>query len=60
MQVRYIGLFDEVIVPEVSTTETVKRGASIDVDDPLASRLLAQDSNWEGVPATKPAKGKEE
>ncbi len=60
MQVRYIGLFDEVIVPEVSTTETVKRGASIDVDDELASRLLAQNGNWEAVPATKQAKGKED
>ena len=60
MQVRYVGLFDEVIVPEVSTTETVKRGASIDVDDALASRLLAQAGNWEAVPVTKPAKAKEE
>lgn len=60
MQVRYIGLFDEVIVPEVSTTETVKRGTAIEVGDALASRLLAQDSNWEAVPATKPAKGKED
>ena len=60
MQVRYVGLFDEIIIPEVSTTETVKRGAAIDVDDALASRLLTQDSNWEAVPATKPAKGKED
>jgi len=60
MQMRYVGLFDEVIVPEVSTTETVKRGASIDVEDALASRLLAQNGNWEAVSATKPAKGKEE
>ena len=60
MQMRYVGLFDEVIVPEVSTTETVKRGASIDVEDALASRLLAQHSNWEAVPVAKPAKAKEE
>ena len=60
MQVRYMGIFDEVIVPEVSAAETVKRGASIDVEDALASRLLAQNGNWEAVSATKPAKGKEE
>jgi len=60
MQMRYVGLFDEVIVPEVSTTETVKRGTPVKVDDALAARLLAQDSNWEAVPPTKPAKGKEE
>jgi hypothetical protein len=60
MQVRYVGMFDEVIVPEVSTSETVKRGAAIDIDDALASRLLAQDGNWEAVPPTKPAKAKED
>jgi hypothetical protein len=38
----------------------VKRGASIGVDDALASRLLAQDGNWEALPMTKPAKAKEE
>lgn len=59
MQVRYIGLFDEVIVPEVSTTETVKRGEPVEVDDLVGERLLAQRGNWEAVPATKPAKGKE-
>jgi hypothetical protein len=56
MQVRYVGMFEEVIVPEVSTTETVKRGASIEVDDGLASRLLAQAGNWEAVPAAKSSK----
>jgi hypothetical protein len=60
MQVRYIGLFDEVIVPEVSTTETVKRGEPVEVDDLVGDRLLAQHSNWEAVPVAKPAKGKEE
>lgn len=59
MQVRYIGLFDEVIVPEVSTSETVKRGEPVEVDDPVAERLLAQARNWEAVPAVKPSKGKE-
>lgn len=59
MQVRYIGLFDEVIVPEVSATETVKRGAAVEVDEALAERLLAQAGNWEAVPEAKPAKGKE-
>jgi len=59
MQVRYVGLFDEVIVPEVSATETVKRGAAVDVDEALAARLLAQRDNWEAVPEAKPAKGKE-
>ena len=60
MQVRYVGMFDEVIVPEVSAAETVKRGTAVEVDDALAARLLAQDGNWEAVSATKPAKGKEE
>ena len=59
MQVRYIGLFDEVIVPEVSATETVKRGAAVDVDDTVGERLLAQAGNWEAVPEPKPSKGKE-
>ena len=59
MQVRYIGLFDEVIVPEVSATETVKRGAAVDVDEAVAARLLAQRDNWEAVPEPKPSKGKE-
>ena len=59
MQVRYIGLFDEVIVPEVSTTETVNRGTAVEVDEALAERLLAQAGNWDAVPAAKPLKGKE-
>ncbi len=59
MQVRYVGLFDEVIVPEVSAFETVKRGEPVDVEDTVAERLLAQRGNWEAVPAPKPAKGKE-
>jgi hypothetical protein len=42
MQVRYVGMFEEVIVPEVSTTETVKRATPVEVDDALAARLLAQ------------------
>lgn len=60
MQVRYIGPFEEVIVPEVSTTETVKRGAAVEVEDTLAERLLAQRGNWEALPAAKPGKAKEE
>lgn len=59
MQVRYIGQFDEVIVPEVSTSETVKRGEPVKVDDPVAERLLDQAGNWEAVPEPKPSKGKE-
>ena len=59
MQVRYVGLFDEVIVPEASTTESVKRGDAINVGEALVARLLAQRANWEAVPAAKPAKGKE-
>jgi hypothetical protein len=59
MQVRYIGLFDEVIVPEVSTSESVKRGEPVEVDDAVAERLLAQHDNWEAVPAAKAAKGRE-
>jgi hypothetical protein len=59
MQVRYVGLFDEVIVPEVSASETVKRGEPVEVDDMVGERLLAQRGNWEAVPAAKPAKGKE-
>ncbi|GAB4333683.1 MAG: hypothetical protein Kow0010_20340 [Dehalococcoidia bacterium] len=59
MQVRYVGMFDEVIVPEVSASETVKRGEPVEVDDMVGERLLAQRGNWEAVPAAKPAKGKE-
>ena len=60
MQVRYVGLFGEVIVPEVSATETVKRGAAVEVEDTLAERLLAQRGNWEAVPPARRAKGKED
>ena len=59
MQMRYVGLFDEVIVPEVSTTETVRRGQPVEVDDLVGESLLAQRANWEAVPAAKPAKGRE-
>ena len=59
MQVRYIGLFDEVIVPEVSTAETVKRGEPVEVQSAVGERLLAQTGNWEAVPEPKPSKGKE-
>jgi hypothetical protein len=59
MQVRYVGLFDEVIVPEVSAIETVKRGEPVEVQDAVGERLLAQAGNWEAVPEPKPAKGKE-
>jgi hypothetical protein len=60
MQVRYVGMFDEVIVPEVSTVDVVKRGEAVEADEALAARLLAQRENWEAVPTPKPAKGKEE
>ena len=51
MQVRYTGMFDEVMVPEVSLSATVKRGEPIEADETLAQRLLAQ-PDWEAV-ATK-------
>ena len=59
MQVRYTGMFDEVMVPEVSRTRTVKRGEPIEVDDALAARLLAQ-PDWEALPVVSPAKGRGE
>ena len=37
MQVRYTGLFDEVIVPEVSASETVKRGEAIEVQSAVGT-----------------------
>ena len=60
MHVRYIGLFDEIIVPEVSITETVRRSEPVEVADTVGERLLAQRGNWEAVPVAKPAKAKEE
>lgn len=48
MQVRYTGMFDELMVPEVSLASTVKRGEPVEVDDVLAQRLLTQ-PDWEAV-----------
>lgn len=59
MQVRYVGPFEAVIVPEVSLAGAVRRDEPLEVDAALAERLLAQQGTWEAVPAEKPAKGKE-
>ncbi|MGE5501671.1 MAG: hypothetical protein ACM3W4_07080 [Ignavibacteriales bacterium] len=59
MQVRYVGMFDEVIVPEVSRAGAIRRGDPVEVAASVGERLLVQRESWEAVPVEKPAKGRE-
>lgn len=56
MQVKYIGVFEAVLVPELGPN-AVRNGDVIEVDDDLGARLLAQRANWQRVSAS--GKGKE-
>ena len=56
MQVKYIGMFDEVLAPAVSASPIAK-GEAIDVDDALGASLLEQADNWAAVVSpSKPAR----
>jgi hypothetical protein len=46
MKVVYHGIFDEVLVPDISATP-IKRGTPIDVPDDVGKRLLEQEENWQ-------------
>ena len=69
MRLQYIGMFDEVEVPEFVDPATgysklVKRGESVEIPDALAERLLDQPANWRRsaggpVPAYNPDAGAE-
>lgn len=52
MQVTYDGAHDAVNV--LALNRTVRRGESIEVDEPLGEQLVAQ--GWKPVPTPKPAK----
>jgi len=46
MQFEYIGMFDEVLVPELSYAP-IKRGVAVEVRDAdVAERLRLQPENW--------------
>lgn len=56
-QVRYIGIFDEVVVTRPGgVTQRVAQGETIDVPEDLADSLCDQTDNWEPVAASKTAK----
>lgn len=54
-QVRYVGPYDEVTVPDAGVT--VKRGETVEVDGDVAKSLTAQ-SVWEAVAERKSGDGK--
>ena len=51
MEIQYIGMFDEVIVPDLVDERgypkpPIARGVAVEVPDDLAKRLLQQTDNW--------------
>lgn len=54
MRVRYIGVHDEVLAPDVRW-EPIGRGEVIEVEAELGARLLAQGANWEEAGAKRRA-----
>lgn len=56
--VRYVGLFDEVVLDGGGVAITAPRGQAVEVAAALAKRLLEQPSNWE--PAEWPATADDE
>lgn len=44
MKVRYVGMFAEVEIAD--TGQMVAQGETVEVDDDLGERLLAQETNW--------------
>jgi len=55
MRIQYVGMFDEVIVPELldehGYPRSVRQGETVDVPAELAARLLEQEDNWRKAPA---------
>lgn len=55
---RYIGIHDAVVIRELEDLEgvnpEVKWGATIDVEDELAERMLQQPVNWQLAGKRKP------
>lgn len=59
MKVRYIGMFDAVLAPEVADAGgglEIKRGEVVEVPDELGERLLAQATEWERVKSPRAAR----
>jgi hypothetical protein len=56
MQIRYVGPFDVVEVPDLGRDD-IKQGDTVDVPDELGERLLEQTDNWQPVKAPKPKPG---
>lgn len=55
VKVTYIGPIDEVTLAEYPLAGTIARGATVDVPEELAARLLAQAGTWRAGPkAPKP------
>lgn len=47
MKVVYVGVFDEVFVPDLGPGgRVVKRGEAVEVGDELGAGLLRQEANW--------------
>jgi hypothetical protein len=53
MQLIYSGAHPEVVVDELDSDQVIVRGEAVDVPDPLAVRLLEQDT-WARAVAVKP------
>lgn len=55
MRIQYIGMFDEVLVPEWEDAngypQRARAGQTVDVPEELAVRLLEQTENWAKPPA---------
>lgn len=54
MKVEYIGMFDEVVVPEwlderTGYPKTARKGEPVEVPDALGARLCEQEANWRAV-----------
>lgn len=61
MKVVYVGVFDEVFVPDLG--RVVKRGEAVEVGDELGAGLLRQEANWarpERGSRPSPSKGEPE
>jgi hypothetical protein len=56
MRVSYVGVFDEVFVPDINAPAgtVVRRGQAVEVPVALGEHLLEQEGNWVRA-ATRPA-----
>lgn len=60
MKVRYIGMFESVLAPEIADAGgsiEVKRRAVVEVPDELGERLLAQSTEWEQAKSPRGGRG---